>query len=121
VEVRENAGGTSEEHAAMVRACRLVYGTPHALPRLWEWQEPHIDHLLRNARTFSRLVVHRHFPTWQALAGENARLWETHYLRSPMYQPWETWEAWLAEYRALVIEAQAMAEEHQLPRRDGRL
>jgi hypothetical protein len=38
-----------------------------------------------------------------------------------MYQPWETWKAWLAEYRVLVMEAQAIAEEHQFPRQDGRL
>jgi hypothetical protein len=101
----------------MVHACRLVYDPPHALPRLWEWQESHIDNLLRNARTFSRLVDHRHFPSWEALAGENARLWETHYQRCPMYQPWDTWEAWLAEYRALVVEVQGLADEHQFPRR----
>ena len=99
----------------MVRACRLVYDTPHALPRLWEWQEPHIGHLIRHARTFSRLVVPRHCPPWEALAGEHARLWETYYLRSPMSQLWEMWEAGLAESRALVIETQAMAEEHQFP------
>jgi hypothetical protein len=77
----------------MVRAYRLVDGLPYAPPRLWEWQEPHISNLLRHARTFSRLVVHRRFPTWEALAGENARLWETHYQRRPEYQPWETWQA----------------------------
>jgi hypothetical protein len=34
-----------------------------------------------------------------------------------MYQPWETWEAWLHEYRALIVEVQAMAEGQQLTQR----
>ena len=105
----------------MVRAYRLVYETPQPHPQLWEWEQPYIGHLLQNAETFSRRLDHNDFPTWEALAGENVRIWKTHYLSSPMYQPWETWEAWLAEYRALVIEVQAMAEEHQLSRRPGRL
>jgi hypothetical protein len=101
----------------MVHACRLVYDTPHTLPRLWEWQEPHIDNLLRNARTFARLVDDRHFPRWEALAGENARLWETHDQRCPLSQPWDTWEAWLGAYRALVVAVQGLADEHPFPRR----
>jgi hypothetical protein len=104
----------------MIRAYRLVYADPYALPQLWECEQPSIDHLVQNAHTFSRRVVHRYFPTWQALASANARIWDTYYRRSPMYQPWGTWEAWLAEYRALVLEVQAIAEAHQWAGRSGR-
>jgi hypothetical protein len=38
-------------------------------------------------------------------------MYETHYLWSPLYQPWETWEAWRAEYRTRVVEVQAISEE----------
>jgi len=43
---------------------------------------------------------------------ENQRIWETYYLPCPLYEPWETWRAWLDEYRELVRDAQDIYEEH---------
>lgn len=97
----------------MIRAYRLVYPeSVHAPPQLWEWEQPHIGHVIRNARTFRRHVVQRYFPAWEALAQENQRLWEVHYLPRALYQPWETWHAWLAEYRTLVLDVQDIYEDH---------
>ena len=43
----------------MLRAYHLVYPcSPHAPQQLWEWQQPHVDHLLVNACTFGRQVAH---------------------------------------------------------------
>jgi hypothetical protein len=89
----------------MLHAYRLVYPeNPHALPYLWEFEQPYIDRLIRNAQTFNRRVVQRYFRSWAALARENARLWQRYYLPSPLYQPYETWERWLPEYRTLIVE-----------------
>jgi len=46
------------------------------------------------------------------LVQENQRIWETYYLPCPLYEPWETWRAWLDEYRELVRDAQDIYEEH---------
>ena len=55
-----------------IHAYRLVYpDSPHAPERLWEWEEPYIQLLIDNARTFQREVVQRYFPTWEDLAQEN--------------------------------------------------
>ncbi len=48
----------------------------------------------------------------EALAQENQRIWETYYLPRPLYESWETWHAWLAEYRALVRDVQDISEEN---------
>ena len=96
----------------MLRACRLVYPfSPHAPPQLWEWQQPYIHHLVVNARTCGRQVAQRYFRDWAALARENARLWDVYYRPLPMYDHIATWEVWFRDYRALVVEVQAIAEE----------
>jgi hypothetical protein len=83
----------------MLRAYRLTYpDSPHALPQLWEWQQPYIEHLLTNARTFGRRVVQRYFRDWDAYARENAHIWQRVYFSKPLYQHLASWEVWLAEY-----------------------
>jgi hypothetical protein len=57
-------------------------------------------------------VVQRYFADWNALAKENRRIWQTYYLPRPAYQPWDTWQAWMREYREVVRDVQAIAEEH---------
>jgi hypothetical protein len=97
----------------MLRAYRLVYpARPHATPQLWEWQQSSIDRVLWNASTFGRWVDQRSFLTWDALAGENARLWETAYRPRAAYAPWPTWLAWLEEYRVLLVTMQEVYEAH---------
>ena len=39
----------------MVRACRLVDATPHALPRLWEWYRIIVTVRQPSAHSFSAL------------------------------------------------------------------
>ena len=96
-----------------IHAYRLVYpDSPSAPERVWEWERPSIARLLWNATTFGRELTHRYFLTWEALAQENQRIWETFYLPRPLYEPWETWWAWLDEYRELVRDAQEIYEEH---------
>jgi hypothetical protein len=97
----------------MLHAYRLVYpNSPHAPEMLWEWERLHIDRLLWNAKTFGPEVVQRYFVDWRALAEENRRVWETYYLPRPAYQPWDTWQEWMREYRDLVRDIQNIAEEH---------
>jgi hypothetical protein len=98
----------------VLRAYRLIYpDSPHAPPHLWECEQPYIEHLLTNAHTFGRWVVQRYFRDWGAYATANARIWRCCYLPKPLYQPWATWEAWLVEYRPLVIDVQAIYTEAQ--------
>lgn len=73
--------------------------------------------LIDNARTFQREVVQRYFATWDDLAKENRRLWETYYVPRPLYQLSATWPAWLDEYRNIVRDVQDMLGEHS--RRHG--
>ena len=97
----------------MLRAYRLVYpASPHATPQLWEWQHPSIDHVLWNASMFGHRVDQRSFRTWDALACENTRLWETAYRPRAAYAPWPTWLAWLEEYRVLLVTTQEVYEAH---------
>ena len=101
-----------------IHAYRLVYPeSPHAPEMLWEWEEPYIQMLIDNARTFHREVVQRYFSAWEDLAKENQRIWETYYLPRPLYQLSETWRAWLDEYRDIVRDVQDMIEEHSGRRR----
>ena len=96
-----------------IHTYQLVYpDSPHAPPLLWEWDEPYIQMLIENARIFQREVVQRCFPTWNDLAQENQRIWETYYLPRPLYQLSETWCAWLNEYREIVCDVQDMLKEH---------
>ena len=96
----------------MLRAYRLVYPfSPHAPQQLWEWQQPHVDHLVRNARTFGRRVVGWWFVDWHALGQENRRIWETSYHPKSAYDHMADWQALLAEHRQVIVEVQAIAEE----------
>ena len=97
----------------MVHAYRLVYlPTPSAPDPLWEWQQPWIDHLLWHVRTFSRQVELWWFPSGDALDRANTRLWAMTYAPRLQYEPWPTWQAWLAEYRELLVSMRAVYEAH---------
>ncbi len=99
----------------MVQAYRLVYPPhPSALPQLWEWQQPWIDHLFWNAATFGRQVELRGFRTWEALACANTRLWEHAYRPCAAYALWPTWLAWLEEYRGLLVTTQEVYAAHHV-------
>ena len=93
-----------------IHAYRLAYAdSPHA-EMLWEWEEPYIDRLLWHANTFGRTVVACDFLHWHALAEANQRIWETYYQLRPAYEPWDTWQSWMAEYRTLVATVQEVYE-----------
>ena len=99
----------------MLYASRLLYpASPYAPPQLWEWQQPSIERLFWNAATFGRQVELRAFATWEALAGENTRIWEHAYRPRAAYALWSTWLAWLEEYRALLITTQEVYEAHHV-------
>jgi hypothetical protein len=83
----------------------------HAPAQLWEYEQPYIDNLILNARTFQRHVVQWYFQDWAALAQDNARIWETYYRTKPLYADVASWQEYLPEYRQLVIEVQEMWEE----------
>ena len=98
-----------------IHAYRLVYpDSPQTPERLWEWDKVHIARLFWNATAFERELTHRYFLTWEDVAEENQRIWETYYQSHPLYEQWETWQAWLDEYRALVRDVQDMDEQHQV-------
>jgi len=92
----------------MLRAYRLIYlHSPHAPPKLWEWQQPWIHHLIVNARSFKTTrVEQRYFQDGDALARENTRIWDEHYRSRPLYDHIETWQQWLDEYRQVIMEVQ---------------
>lgn len=95
----------------MLRAYRLVYdfsnfGPPH----LWEWEQPYIDHLILNARTFGRHVVGWWFDDWEALDRDNTRIWQTYYEPKPLSQLYSGWHEMLAEYRQIIVQVQEIAE-----------
>jgi hypothetical protein len=97
----------------VLHAYRLIYADrPHAPEMLWEWEKEHCARLLWNATIFERELAHRYFPTWNALAEENQRIWETYYLLRPLYESWRTWQAWLDEYREIVRDVQDIYEEY---------
>src|SRR5262249_22743653 len=110
----------------VLHAYRLLYDdSPHAPPPLWEWEQPSIDRLVWNARAFGRQVVQRYFASFDALDHENTRIWEQHFRPKPAYEHLETWQEWLTEYRALIVDVQAIAETHMatggaLPQDAGR-
>ncbi len=69
----------------MLRAYRLVYDFSNfGPPQLWEWQQPYIDHLVLNARTFNRRVVSWYFEDWNTLEQDNTRIWQTYYEPKPL-------------------------------------
>jgi hypothetical protein len=52
----------------MLHAYRLVYPiSQHAPPQLWEYEQPYINNLILNARTFNRFVAQWYFKSWEAL------------------------------------------------------
>jgi hypothetical protein len=94
-----------------MHAYRLVYPDHlHAPAMLWEWEKVSIARLLWNATVFGRELAHQYFPTWHALDEANQRIWKTDYLPRPAYQCWDSWLAWMAEYRAIVRDMQDLYE-----------
>ena len=59
---------------------------------------------------FGRTVEQRTFLHWHALAEANQRIWESYYQLQPAYEPWNTWQSWMAEYRTLVATVQEVYE-----------
>jgi hypothetical protein len=97
----------------MIHAYRLVYPiSEHAPPQLWEWEQPYINNLIVNARTFDRWVVQWYFKDWTSLDCDNTRIWNTYYRPKPLFDHLPTWQEWLSEHRQLIIEVQEMVEEH---------
>ena len=98
----------------MIHAYRLVYPlSEHAPPQLWEYEQPYIENLLRNARTFDRFVAQWYFESWEALDCDNTRIWNLYYRPKPLFDHLPTWQDWFPEYRQLIIEVQSMVEEHK--------
>jgi len=98
-------------HRVPIHAYRLVYpDSPHTPEILWEWEEPYITRLLWNAKIFGRTVVQCLFLHWHALEAANQRIWETSYQLRPSYEPWDTWQGWMAEYRTLLATTQEVYE-----------
>ena len=96
-----------------IHAYRLVYPlSQYAPPQLWEYAQPYIDNLLRNARTFERFVTQWYFEDWAALDRDNTRIWNTYYRPKPLFAPLVTWQEWLPAYRQLIIDVQDMVAEH---------
>ena len=98
----------------MLHAYRLVYPlSQHAPPQLREYEQPYVDHLLLNARTFDRCIAQWDFEDLNALDRDNTHIWDTYYRPKPLYDSWKTWQEWLPEYRQLIIEVQDIYEEHK--------
>jgi hypothetical protein len=96
---------------APMQAYRLRYeDSPHTPETLWEWEEPYISHLRWNATTFGRTLVHCTFLHWHALDAANQHIWETSYLPRSLFEPWESWQAWIAEYRMLITTVREVYE-----------
>jgi hypothetical protein len=108
-------------HRVPIHAYRLRYqDSSHTPEMLWEWEESYIQHLFWNAKTFGRTVVHCIFLHWNALDAANQRIWETAYLPRALFEPWESWQAWIAEYRTLLAVVQDVYEaQHGVPRDDA--
>lgn len=97
----------------MIHAYRLVYPlTQHAPPQLWAYEQPNIDHLIRNARTLNRQIVQSYFEDWAVLDRDNRWIWETYYHPKPLFDHMPTWHDWLRDYQRLIIEVQDMAKDH---------
>jgi hypothetical protein len=96
---------------ASMHAYRLRYeDSPHTPEMVWEWEEPYVSHLFWNAKIFGRTVVRCTFLHWHALDAANQRLWETAYRPRSLYEPWDNWQAWIAEYRTLLAVVQDVYE-----------
>jgi len=46
--------------------------------------------LFWNAATFERELARQYCLTWNSLAEENQRIWETYYAPRPAYEPWKS-------------------------------
>lgn len=92
----------------MLRAYRLLYpDSPHAPPTLWEWQQPYIDQLILNARSFkTTIVVQCFFRHWDDLDQANTTIWQEHYRPCPLYDDIESWKGWLERYRQIILDVQ---------------
>jgi hypothetical protein len=98
----------------MIHAYRLVYPlSQHAPPQLWEYEQPSIDNLIVNARTFDRFVAQWYFEDCEAFDRDNTRIWNTYYRPKPLFDHIPTWEGWLSESRQIIIEVQDIYEEHK--------
>jgi len=106
----------------MIHVYRLVYPLDHHAPlQLWEYEQAHIDNLLRNARTFDRWVVQWYFADWTALDRDNTRIWNSYYRPKPLFDHLPTWQEWLPEYRQLIIECRRWLTSTQPRGRGGDL
>jgi hypothetical protein len=106
-------------HHKSIHAYRLVSpDSSCASETLWEWEDPYIQRLFWNAKTFGHTVVHCTFLHWNALAEANQRIWETYYRLRPTHEPWNTWQGWMAEYRTLVTTVQEVYEAQYGQKRD---
>ena len=86
----------------MIHAYRLTYPfSAYGPPQLWEWEQPFIDALVLNARTFNQRVVQRYFDDWGALAQDNTRIWQTYYEPKPLSELYTGWQEMLAEHRQM--------------------
>jgi hypothetical protein len=84
----------------MLRAYRLTYDFSNfGPPQLWEWQQPYIDHLVLNGRTFNRRVVGWWFEDWDALDEDNTRIWQTYYEPKPTHDHISSRQVSMAEHR----------------------
>ncbi len=83
-------------------------------PQLWEWEQPFIDDLVLNARTFNRRVVGWHFEDWDALDQENTRIWQTYYEPKLLSALYTGWQEMLAEHRQLIVEVQEITSRWSL-------
>jgi hypothetical protein len=70
--------------------------------KAWEYEQPYVDHLLLNARTFDRRIAQLDFEHWHALDRDNTHIWDTYYQPKPLYHSWKTWQEWLPAYRQLI-------------------
>jgi hypothetical protein len=103
--------GSSMTHHTPIQAYRLVFpDSSHVSEALWEWEDPYIQRLFWNAKTFGRTVVHCTFLHWSALTTANRRIWETHYQLRASHAPWDTWQGWRAESRTLIATVQEVYE-----------
>src|SRR5262245_18305935 len=102
-----------ERSTSMLHAYRLVYRlSEHAPPQLWEYEQPYIDNLVQNARTFARFVTPWYFEDWAAFDRDNTRIWETYYRPKLLFDHCPTWQDWLPEYRQLLSEVQTIVHAH---------
>jgi hypothetical protein len=70
----------------MLHAYRLIYPlSQHAPPHVWEYEQPYIDNLLRNARTFDRWVVQWYFENWASLDRDNTCNWDMYDRPQPLF------------------------------------